>query len=129
MLRSWRLNYAHDDCHCVTADQGIKRPRFHCYRYYLLAFKMLHNSRFSRFKMPTRQKRKANSKPGPAQETTVTQPEPQEGASHAPARQAPAPQAKPTPFRISKLEPPVCRQPRTDPEPFDPHSTWPVSGS
>ena len=76
MLRSWRLNYAHDDCHCATADQGIKRPRFHCYCHYLLSLKTLHNSRFSRFKMPTRQKRKPKSKLGPAQETTVTQPEP-----------------------------------------------------
>ena len=97
MLRSWRLNYAHDDCHCATADQGIKRPRFHCYRHYLLALKTLHNSRFSRFKMPTRQNRKAKSKPGPAQETTVSQPEPQEGTS-----QAPAPQAEPDP------PPPEC---------------------
>ena len=24
MLRPWRLNYVHDDCHCATADQGIK---------------------------------------------------------------------------------------------------------
>ena len=102
MLCSWRLNYAHDDCHCATADQGIKRPRFHCYRHYLLALKTLHNSRFSRFKMPTCQKRKAKSKPGPAQEITVTQPEPQEGASQAPARQAPAPQAEPDP------PPPEC---------------------
>ena len=96
MLRSWRLHYTHD-CHCTTADQGIKRPRFHCYRYYLLALKTLHNSRFSRFKMPTHQKRKAKSKTGPAQETNVTQPEPQEGASQAPARQAPSPQAEPDP--------------------------------
>ena len=97
MLRSWRLNYAHDDCHCATADQGIKRLHFHCYRHYLLALKMLHNSWFSRFKMPTRRKRKAKSKPGPAHETTVTQPELQEGASQAPALQAPAPQAEPDP--------------------------------
>ena len=122
MLRSWRLNYAHDDCHCATADQGIKRPRFHCYRHYLLALKTLHNSRFSRFKMPTRQKQKAKSKPGPAQETTVTQPEPQEGPPKAPARQAPAPQAEPDPpphqlVIMFKLEP---QQPRTDPEPFGP---------
>ena len=32
MLRSWRLNYVYDNCHCATAEQGIKRPRFHCYR-------------------------------------------------------------------------------------------------
>ena len=102
MLRSWRLNYAHDDCHCATADQVIKRLRFHCYRHYLLALKTLHNPRFSSFKMPTCQKRKAKSKPGPAQETTVTQPEPQEGASQAPACQAPAPQAEPDP------PPPEC---------------------
>ena len=120
MLRSWRLNYAHD-CHCTTADQGIKRPRFHCYRYYLLALKTLHNSRFSRFKMPTLPKRKAKSKTGPAQETTVTQPEPQEGASQAPVRQAPSPQAEPDrPLQNSKQKPPVCRQARTDPEPFGP---------
>ena len=41
MLRSSRLNYVHDDCHCVTADQGVKGPRFHCYRHYLLALKLL----------------------------------------------------------------------------------------
>ena len=44
MLRSWRLNYAHEDCHYATADQGIKRPRFHCYRHYLLALKTLLDS-------------------------------------------------------------------------------------
>ena len=95
MLRS-------DDCHCATADQGIKRLHFHCYLHYLLALKMLHNSWFSRFKMPTHWKRKAKSKPGPAQDTTVTQPELQEWASQAPALQAPAPQAEPDP------PPPEC---------------------
>ena len=102
MLRSWRLNYAHDNCHCATADQGIKRPRFDCYCHYLLALKTLTNSRFSRFKVPTSQKRKAKSKPGPAQETTVSQPEPQEGTSQVSACQAPAPQAEPDP------PPPEC---------------------
>ena len=111
MLHLWRLNYAHDDCHCATADQGIKRPCFHCYRHYLLALKTLHSSRFSYFKMLTRQKRKAKSKPEPAQETTVTQPDP---SSCYPSW------ARPAPSRMSKLEPPVYQQPRTDPEPFGP---------
>ena len=56
MLRSWWLNYTHKDCHCATADQGIERPRFHCYHHYLLTLKTLHNSRLSRFKMPIRKK-------------------------------------------------------------------------
>ena len=48
MLHSWRLNYTHDDCHCTTADQGIKKLHFHCCLHYLLMLKTLHNSHLSR---------------------------------------------------------------------------------
>ena len=122
MLRSWRLNYAHDDCHCAIADQGIKRPCFHCYRHYLLALKTLQNSPFSYFKMPTHQKRQgkiqARTCAGDYCHPAWTA---GRGITSSCLLSSCSPSwARPATSRMSKLEPPVCWQPRTDPEPFGP---------
>ena len=119
MLRSWRLNYPHDYCYCRSGYKKAALP--------LLSSLFACAQNASQLSILTFQDANPSKADGKIQARTCAgdycHPAWIAGRgipSSCPPGSCSSSWARPAPSRMSKLEPPACRQPRTDPEPFGP---------